>query len=134
VLALGVTACATRAIQDVAEGESVHLGELQFNVIFSRYLNPNDTEDSAYLVGQKPAPNDSNYFGVFLLVQNESNESQRCRRPSTSPTPTTRNTKLIRAKASTPSPSAKKSKNRNRSRSSTRPRSRADRGSLALLP
>src|ERR1700712_2938405 len=76
VLALGVTACGyTSDSKDVAEGESVHLGDLQFNVIFSRYLNPNDTEDSAYLVGQKPAPNASNYFGVFLLVQNESNES-----------------------------------------------------------
>jgi hypothetical protein len=77
VLALGVAACGYSSdSKDVAEGESVHLGDLQFNVIFSRYLNVNDTEDSAYLVGQKPAPNDSNYFGVFLLVQNESNESQ----------------------------------------------------------
>jgi hypothetical protein len=76
VLALGVTACGYSSdSKDVVEGESVNLGDLQFNVIFSRYLNPNDTEDSAYLVGQKPPPNGSTYFGVFLLVQNESNES-----------------------------------------------------------
>ncbi|HSS33505.1 MAG TPA: hypothetical protein VLL27_09525 [Solirubrobacterales bacterium] len=76
VLTAGVTACGYSSdSKDVAEGESVHLGDLQFNVIFSRYLNPNDTEDSAYLVGQKPPPDGETYFGVFLLVQNESNES-----------------------------------------------------------
>jgi len=76
VLAVGVTACGyTSDSKDVAEGESVHLGDLQFNVIFSRYLNPNDTEDSAYLVGQQPPPDGESYFGVFLLVQNEANES-----------------------------------------------------------
>jgi hypothetical protein len=76
VLAVGVTACGYSSdSKDVAEGESVNLGDLQFNVIFSRYLNPNDTEDSSYLVGQKPAPDGETYFGVFLLVQNESNES-----------------------------------------------------------
>ena len=41
-------------------------------MVFSRYLNPNDTEDSAYLVGQPPPPNGSTYFGVFFEVQNES--------------------------------------------------------------
>lgn len=76
-LALGVSACGyTSDSKNVAEGESVHLGELQFNVVFSRYLNRNDNEDSAYLAGQPAPPNGSNYFGVFLLVQNESNESQ----------------------------------------------------------
>lgn len=76
VLALGVSACGyTNHSKDVAEGESVNLGDLRFNVIFSRYLNPNDTEDSSYLVGQQPPPDGESYFGVFLLVQNESNES-----------------------------------------------------------
>ena len=32
------------------------LGELHYNVVFSRYLNPNDNEDAAYLVGQPPPP------------------------------------------------------------------------------
>lgn len=72
VLALGVTACGYSSdSKDVVEGETVSLGDLDFNVIFSRYLNPNDTEDSAYLVGQPPAPEGSTYFGVFLLVHNE---------------------------------------------------------------
>jgi hypothetical protein len=61
----------------VAEGEPVELGELAFNVTFSRYLNPNDNEDAAYLVGQPPPPKGSTYFGVFVEVQNESDEPQR---------------------------------------------------------
>ncbi|HEY7257091.1 MAG TPA: hypothetical protein VH476_10465 [Solirubrobacterales bacterium] len=60
----------------VVEGQSVTLGELKYNVVFSRYLNPADSEDSAYLVGQPPPAKGSSYFGVFLLVQNESEEAQ----------------------------------------------------------
>lgn len=77
LLALGVSACGSSDdSNNVAEGEAVHLGDLEINVVFSRYLNPNDTEDSAYLVGQEEPPEGSTYFGVFLQVQNESNESQ----------------------------------------------------------
>jgi hypothetical protein len=77
VLSLGIAACGYSSdTKEVAEGESVKLGDLQFTVIFSRYLNPNDTEDSSYLVGQPPASDGSTYFGVFFLIQNESNESQ----------------------------------------------------------
>ncbi|HEX2707433.1 MAG TPA: hypothetical protein VHM66_05410 [Solirubrobacterales bacterium] len=77
VLSLGIAACGYSSdSKDVAEGEAVHLGELQFNVVFSRYLNPNDSEDSAYLVGQPAPPNGSTYFGVFFRVQNESNDPQ----------------------------------------------------------
>ena len=56
--------------KDVAEGEAVELGNLQYSVIFSRYLNPSDNEDSAYLVGQPPLPDGHSYFGVFFQVQN----------------------------------------------------------------
>jgi hypothetical protein len=77
VLALGITACGYSSnSKDVVEGESVKLGDLQFTVIFSRYLNPNDTEDSAYLTGQPAPPNGSTYFGVFFEIQNESNDPQ----------------------------------------------------------
>jgi len=62
--------------KDVAEGEPVKLGELKYNVIFSRYLNPHDNEDAAYLVGRPEAPDGHNYFGVFLEVQNKSEETQ----------------------------------------------------------
>jgi hypothetical protein len=61
---------------DVVEGEPVELGDIHYNVIFSRYLNPNDNEDSAYLVGQKPPPPETTYFGVFLEVQNKNEEAK----------------------------------------------------------
>jgi hypothetical protein len=73
--ALGTSACGSSEHHtDVVEGQPTTLGELKYNVIFSRFLNPNDNEDSAYLVGQRPAPPGSAYFGVFLEVQNESDE------------------------------------------------------------
>jgi len=76
-LALGVSACGYEShSKHVEEGEPVELGELSYNVIFSRFLNPNDNEDSAYLVGQPPAPEGSAYFGIFFEVQNESEEPQ----------------------------------------------------------
>ncbi len=76
-LAVGVSACGHEShSKEVVEGEPVELGELNYNVIFSRFLNPNDNEDSAYLVGQPLPPEGSSYFGVFFEVQNESEESQ----------------------------------------------------------
>jgi hypothetical protein len=61
---------------EVVEGEPVTLGELQYNVIFSRFLNLNDNEDSAYLAGQPELSPGHSYFGVFFEVQNESEEPQ----------------------------------------------------------
>ena len=77
VLAVGVSACGYESdSKHVTEGESVELGELKYVVTFSRYLNPNDTEDEAYLVGQEDPPKGETYFGVFFEVQNESDEPQ----------------------------------------------------------
>jgi hypothetical protein len=74
---LGLAACGSSGEhKEVVEGEPVELGELQYNVIFSRFLNPRDNEDSAYLVGQPTPPPGSAYFGVFFEVQNESEEPQ----------------------------------------------------------
>lgn len=74
---LGVAACgADEDHKHVSEGEPVKLGDLTYNAIFSRFLNPDDTEDSEYLVGQPPPPPGSAYFGVFLEVQNETDETQ----------------------------------------------------------
>jgi hypothetical protein len=76
-LAVSVSACGYVSHEkDVVEGEPVELGELHYNVIFSRYLNPNDTEDSAYLVGQPPPKTEATYFGVFFEVQNETEETK----------------------------------------------------------
>jgi len=77
LLAVGVSACGYESSsKEVDEGQSVELGELKYNVTFSRYLNPNDAEDEAYLVGQPEAPKGETYFGVFFEVQNESDEPQ----------------------------------------------------------
>jgi hypothetical protein len=70
LLAIGVSACGSDNPREVEEGEVVKVGGLKYTVIFSRYLNENDNEDAAYLVGQQPLKEDSNYFGVFLQVQN----------------------------------------------------------------
>jgi hypothetical protein len=77
VLGLGVSACGYSSdSKQTDEGEPVTLGELKYNVTFSRFLNLNDSEDAAYLVGQPEAPEGSTYFGVFFEVQNESDEPQ----------------------------------------------------------
>jgi len=77
-LSLTISACGYSSdSKDVVEGEVVELGELKYQVIFSRFLNPNDNEDSAYLVGQPPTAKGSSYFGVFLEVQNKSEETQK---------------------------------------------------------
>jgi hypothetical protein len=70
LLAVGVSACGSGHPRSVEEGEVVEVGGLKYTVIFSRYLNENDNEDAAYLVGQPPLKKDNNYFGVFLQVQN----------------------------------------------------------------
>ena len=85
----------------MVEGEPVELGDLSFNVTFSRYLNPNDNEDSAYLVGQPPPPEGSNYFGVFFEVQNESDEPQTLPSTLTITDAGDQTYDVIRAKAST---------------------------------
>lgn len=76
-LAVGVSACGYEShAHEVEEGAPVEVGELSYNVTFSRYLNPHDPEDAAYLEGQKEAPKGESYFGVFFEVQNESDQTQ----------------------------------------------------------
>jgi hypothetical protein len=75
LLAIGVSACGSGNPREVEEGEVVKVGHLEYTVIFSRYLNENDAEDAAYLAGQAPVKDDSNYFGVFLQVFNPNHSS-----------------------------------------------------------
>ena len=78
VLTVTISACGYSSdSKDVVEGEVVKLGDLKYQVVFSRFLNPNDNEDSAYLVGQPPTKKGSSYFGIFLEVQNKSEENQK---------------------------------------------------------
>jgi len=76
-LGAGVSACGYSSdSKHTNEGEPLQLGELEYNVTFSRYLNPKDTEDAAYLEGQEEAPKGQSYFGVFFEIQNKSDEPQ----------------------------------------------------------
>jgi hypothetical protein len=76
-LAIAVSACGSESHEtEVVEGEPVEVGELSINVTFSRYLNPNDNEDSAYLVGQPPPTDGYSFFGVFLEIQNDGDKVQ----------------------------------------------------------
>lgn len=59
----------------VSEGQGIKIDDLLFNVQITRELNPFDTEDKAYLVGQKPLGPDEYYLGVFMRVQNEGDTS-----------------------------------------------------------
>lgn len=76
LLALSISACGSSSDEKTGlmEGEPVSLGDLQYNVVFSRFLNPHDVEDSEYLVAQPPPPADAAYFGVFLQIINKSHE------------------------------------------------------------
>jgi hypothetical protein len=60
---------------EVVEGEPVDLGGVEYNVVISRFLNPDDAEDAEYLVGEpEPGPDDL-YLGVFLQIANEGEDS-----------------------------------------------------------
>ncbi len=72
VAALAAGGCSsTQTDLSVAEGTPVTLGNTQYNVQVSRFLNPSDQEDQAYLQGAPPLPRDDYYLGVFLTVDNK---------------------------------------------------------------
>jgi hypothetical protein len=77
-LVVGIAACGYESHHtEVVEGEPVKLGDVSYNVVFTRYLNRDDTEDSAYLVGQPPPPPGKAYFGAFFQLENEGDRPQR---------------------------------------------------------
>ncbi|HEY1853807.1 MAG TPA: hypothetical protein VGG40_04405 [Solirubrobacterales bacterium] len=61
----------------VEEGEVMQLGPLKYQVTFSRYLNLNDSEDAAYLAGREEPKKGMAYFGIWLEVQNETEDIQK---------------------------------------------------------
>ena len=75
-LSAALVACNTSEDKrDLSEGQPVQLGDLQYNIVFTRFLNPNDVEDHEYLVGQ-PAPKpDQLYLGVFVQILNKNKNS-----------------------------------------------------------
>ena len=75
-LGMTLSACGSGEPRVVKEGEVLKLGDLEYTVLFSRYLNINDSEDAAYLEGLDEPSSEATYFGIFLLVQNDSEEIQ----------------------------------------------------------
>ncbi len=70
-LSVGMSACSSaERRQNVAEGVPIFLGNLEYGVQISRFLNPSDAEDKAYLDGAPPLPRDAYYLAVFLQVHN----------------------------------------------------------------
>ncbi|UJA19620.1 hypothetical protein HJD18_04935 [Thermoleophilia bacterium SCSIO 60948] len=59
---------------EVEEGEPIELGELSYNVLFTRFLNPEQTEDEAYLVGQPQLEPGQLYLGVFMRIENDTED------------------------------------------------------------
>ena len=69
-------------VRTLAETEGIYLDlgdNLKYQVQISRYMNPSDVEDRAYFVGlpegiAQPG-GDETWFGVFLRVQNPTDET-----------------------------------------------------------
>jgi len=61
------------------EGIYLDLNELKYQVQISRYMNPNDVEDRAYLAGLSDSTaeptGEETWFGVFMRVQNSTDET-----------------------------------------------------------
>ncbi len=76
VAALGAGCGSSEEPSSVAEGAPLHLGDMEYNVVITRYLNPNDTEDSPYLQGAPKLPVDDYYLGVFMQIKNTGSEAQ----------------------------------------------------------
>jgi hypothetical protein len=66
-----LAACGDEESLDVKEGEPVTVDDFEYNVVISRFLNPDDTEDGDYLVGQRPLQGDELYLGIFMTVAND---------------------------------------------------------------
>jgi hypothetical protein len=62
------------------EGLPINVGKLVYQVQLSRYLNPNDVEDSQYLKGLPPGTvqtgGGDTWFGIFMRVDNYSKQTQ----------------------------------------------------------
>ena len=70
VAGLLAAGCGEEEHLEVAEGERLELGELIYNIQMTRFLNPDDLEDRAYLEGNRRPPRGKSYLAVFLKVEN----------------------------------------------------------------
>ena len=68
--------CGEEHETEVVEGEPLELGEVEYNVQITRFLNPDDKEDSEYVEGQKvPPPPGQSFLAVFIEVSNDGDET-----------------------------------------------------------
>jgi hypothetical protein len=75
---LGVAGCGNDLSKEADEGVPIKLGDLEFNVQETRFLNPEQPDDKDYLEGQQvPAPASAGYLGVFLEIHNTSGDAVR---------------------------------------------------------
>ncbi len=73
--ALSVGCGEREADEPVVEGEPLEIGEVRYNVLITRFLNPDDVSDSEYLVGAPEEPVGESYLGVFIQIVNEGEEA-----------------------------------------------------------
>jgi hypothetical protein len=76
---VGAAGCGGEDIgHEADEGVPIKLGELEFNVQETRFLNPSQADDSEYLQGQQlPTPAGKSYLGVFLTIHNDGDHAVR---------------------------------------------------------
>jgi hypothetical protein len=77
LMAAILAACGEENELEVEEGVPVELGGLRYNVVLTRFLNPNDAEDRGYLRDEPKPPVGREYLAVFMTVENEGDESAR---------------------------------------------------------
>jgi hypothetical protein len=83
LVTIAAAGCGGEETVTVAETEGIYLdiNGLKYQIEMSRYMNPEDVEDSEYLVGlpesSPPPTEDEIYFGVWVRVQNESKTETR---------------------------------------------------------
>ena len=77
-------AATSEEVRTLGETEGLYLdvGELKYQIQISRYLNPSDVEDRAYLAGLPAGhgaspPGDETWFGVFLRVAERDGRDDR---------------------------------------------------------
>ena len=71
LLGAGVAGCGEGHDTNVEEGIPLKLGDLEYNVQITRFLNTANREDMLYLTGQQvPPPANRDYLAVFMTVRN----------------------------------------------------------------
>ncbi len=75
-LSAGAVSACGGSESPVLEGQPLEVGDLTYYVQLTRFLNPSNPEDAAYLAGQPAAPKSDDYLAVFLRVDNKSDQAQ----------------------------------------------------------